>query len=70
MPEMTERKILLAMRLVVEWQKLRSFCEGRTHCVGCPYNNSKLCATTTDSAILQKSADTFREYLLAKGVDA
>lgn len=54
----------LAMRLIVEWRKMRTACLGRSTCEGCPYFDGKECSTMSTETVLEKAADAFNEYLI------
>ena len=59
-------KTELAMKLIVEWRKMRTFCQNRSTCEGCPYKHRKECDAVSTEVVLEKAADTFNEYLINK----
>lgn len=66
-PVITE-KLLLSLRLAVQWRDLKQFCKERTSCSGCPYNDSKVCAVFTSDMIFEKIAFAAEDYLIENGL--
>ena len=59
---MTE-KVLYAMRLAVEFERMKRFCDNRTTCKGCPYWKLKACNLISTDTVMEKVAIIFREFL-------
>lgn len=66
-PRISE-KMLLALRLAVQWHDLKQFCKERTSCEGCPYNGSKVCTVFTSDAVFEKIAFAAEDYLAENGL--
>ena len=59
-----ELKAKLAMKLIVEWRKMRKACHNREKCDGCPYKRKSVCDALSTEVVLEKAADAFYEYLI------
>ena len=59
-----EHKAKLAMKLLVEWRKMRKACHNRSECSGCPYERKHICNNLSTEDVLEKTADAFYEYLI------
>ena len=55
--------ILDAMRLVVAWDDMETFCQSRSTCKGCPYASGKACDRMSTQSVLEKAAEMFRFFL-------
>jgi len=56
-------KVTNAMKLIVEWRKMKDMCDERTSCKGCPYYNNKGCDLISTDTMIETIANVFEEYL-------
>lgn len=56
-------KHIMAMKLVVEWRKMKKLCDDRTTCRGCGYYQNKSCDLMSTEQMIENVADVFDEYL-------
>ena len=59
---MTE-KVLERMLLIVMWQDREAFCKNYGDgCIGCPFDQSRVCDRATTVWVLEQAAKTFQKY--------
>lgn len=58
--------VVYAMKLVIAWQEMHTFCMTRSDCTGCPYKTRKVCQKKTTEEILQVVSRIFRMFLESK----
>jgi len=56
-------KVMKAIKLVVEWRKMKDLCEERSDCIGCPYHENKACDCISTETMLRAVSDTFYEFI-------
>jgi len=52
-----------AMKLLVEWRKMKDLCDAKDECENCPYYRNKSCDLVSTDFMLHSVADVFGEYL-------
>lgn len=63
---MSDRLMMLAvyaMKLIVSWHDMHTFCMTRSTCKDCPYNKHHVCNMKTTEQVLEVTAKIFRMYL-------
>lgn len=56
--------VINGMKVMVEWNKLKDFCNLRTNCKDCPYFKHRYCSSVTTEAVMKIAESKFREFLL------
>lgn len=56
-------KHILAMKLIVEFRKMKDLCRARSKCIGCPYLQGKLCDILSTDQMIETVSDVFEVYL-------
>ena len=60
-------KHIVAMKLIVEWRRMKDLCKERSTCVECPYYYKKQCEMISTDAMIDKCADIFEKHLIERG---
>lgn len=69
-------KIVLALRLAIQWKRFKIFCRNRKECKGCPYaikaeqegTIKYVCSSADNEVILFKIADAALEEFIKEGI--
>lgn len=56
-------KAIIAMKLLVEWQRLRNMCIARESCSNCPYFCLKNCEMISTDAVIERTSNAFKDFL-------
>lgn len=60
-------KHIIAMKLLIEWRRLKDFCKERSTCSECPYHRGKQCDMISTEAMIDRCADAFEQHLNEMG---
>jgi hypothetical protein len=55
--------VIDAMRLVVQWETMTTYCMSKKGCRDCPYNKKQVCNKMSTETMLKKVAKIFDKFL-------
>jgi hypothetical protein len=56
-------KVIEKLMLVAMWWKREDFCNHWAGCLGCPFDQSRVCDRATTTFVLESAGKVFAEYL-------
>lgn len=62
----TGEEAIEAMRLLVQWETMTTYCRSKKGCIDCPYNKKQTCNKMSTEKVLRKIAKIFEQFIKQK----